>query len=121
MNFSSNFCAFHRFPASLVHLPCQSLCVSAVEGGRDFPSKALFVDYANLPDAVPEYVFPKHFAMAREVEKAGCLLRFAQNLILFFPLSFFLYFFSFLLKRYIAGLKESSSPTFLFFFFPCEK
>ena len=47
----------------------QSLCVSAVKGGENFPSNALFVDYANLPEAIPEYVFPEHFGMAAEVDK----------------------------------------------------
>lgn len=49
------------------------MCVFALEAEKETPSKALFVDYANLPDAVPEHVFPQHFGMEAEVAKVrGC-------------------------------------------------
>ncbi|CBJ48553.1 conserved unknown protein [Ectocarpus siliculosus] len=45
----------------------QAMCAFALAAEKETPSKALFVDYANLPDAVPEYVFPQHFGMEAEV------------------------------------------------------
>lgn len=45
------------------------MCVSAIVAEESAPSNALFVDYANLPDAVPEFVFPHHFGMAEEVSR----------------------------------------------------
>lgn len=42
----------------------------ALNAEKSFPSKALFVDYTNLPDAVPEFVFPEHFGMAKELDEA---------------------------------------------------
>ncbi|CAM9345981.1 unnamed protein product [Scytosiphon promiscuus] len=45
----------------------KSMCDSALVAEKKTPSKALFVDYANLPDAVPEFVFPEHFGMGAEV------------------------------------------------------
>ncbi|CAN0122286.1 unnamed protein product, partial [Ectocarpus fasciculatus] len=47
----------------------QDMCVFALEAEKETPSKALFVDYANLPDAVPEHVFPQHFGMEAEVAR----------------------------------------------------
>lgn len=41
----------------------------ALNAEKSFPSKALFVDYTNLPDAVPEFVFPEHFGMAKELDE----------------------------------------------------
>lgn len=43
------------------------MCDFAVAAEKVTPSNALFVDYSNLPDAVPEYVFPEHFGVAAEV------------------------------------------------------
>ncbi|CAM9565176.1 unnamed protein product [Ectocarpus sp. 8 AP-2014] len=45
----------------------QAMCAFALAAEKETPSKALFVDYNNLPDAVPEYVFPQHFGMEAEV------------------------------------------------------
>lgn len=47
----------------------QAMCAFALEAEKQTPSNALFVDYTNLPDAVPEYVFPQHFGMESEVAK----------------------------------------------------
>lgn len=47
------------------------MCDSAIVAEKKTPSKALFVDYANLPDAVPEFVFPEHFDMAAEVAEVS--------------------------------------------------
>ena len=47
----------------------QVMCVFALDAEKSFPSKALFVDYANLPEAVPEHVFPEHFGMAKELDE----------------------------------------------------
>lgn len=47
------------------------MCDSALVAEKKAPSKALFVDYANLPDAVPEFVFPEHFGMAAEVAEVS--------------------------------------------------
>lgn len=43
--------------------------MSAIVAEKESPSTALFVDYANLPDAVTEFVYPKHFGMAAEVSQ----------------------------------------------------
>lgn len=45
------------------------MCDYAVEAGHLTPENALFVDYSNLPDAVPEHVFPVHFDMAGEIDE----------------------------------------------------
>lgn len=45
------------------------MCDYAVEAGDLTPENALFVDYKNLPDAVPEHVFPVHFGMAAEMDQ----------------------------------------------------
>lgn len=47
----------------------QSMCLSATRAEEKAPGNALFVDYANLPDAIPEFVFPEHFGLANEVSK----------------------------------------------------
>eukprot|EP00752_Nemacystus_decipiens_P013496 g11955.t1 len=47
----------------------KAMCVSAIVAEKKSPSNALFVDYSNLPDAIPEFVFPHHFGMAEEVSK----------------------------------------------------
>lgn len=45
------------------------MCVSAMLADENNPNAGIFVDYANLPDAIPEFVFPEHFGMAEEVSK----------------------------------------------------
>lgn len=45
--------------------------MSAVEGGEHSPSTALFVDYHNLPEAVPEHVFPEHFGMQKDMDRVS--------------------------------------------------
>ena len=45
----------------------QAMCDFAVAAEKVTPSNALFVDYSNLPDAVPEFVFPEHFGVAAEI------------------------------------------------------
>lgn len=47
------------------------MCAFALAADKETPSKALFVDYTNLPDAVPEYVFPQHFGMEAEVAEVS--------------------------------------------------
>eukprot|EP00903_Cladosiphon_okamuranus_P016016 g14788.t1 len=47
----------------------KAMCMSAIVAEKNSPSNALFVDYSNLPDAVPEFVFPQHFGMEAEVSK----------------------------------------------------
>ena len=49
--------------------------MSAIVAEESAPSNALFVDYANLPDAVPEFVFPHHFGMAEEVSRVRIAYR----------------------------------------------
>lgn len=61
----------HPPPSPLPLLTKQSLCVSAVEGGEHSPSTALFVDYHNLPEAVPEHVFPEHFGMQKYMDQVS--------------------------------------------------
>ncbi len=54
-------------PSSLPPTARQAMCDFAVDAEKITPSNALFVDYSNLPDAVPEYVYPEHFGVAAEV------------------------------------------------------
>lgn len=71
------------------------MCDYAVEAGQLTPQNALFIDYSNLPDAVPEHVFPVHFGMEEEMDKVPthasirCIYIFAHA-----PKSVFLYKFS---------------------------
>lgn len=41
--------------------------------GEATPDTALFVDYSNLPDALPDFIFPHHFGMEQEMDQVGGL------------------------------------------------
>lgn len=45
------------------------MCMFALKAQKSYPAKALVVDYANLPEAVPEFVFPEHFGMGAELDE----------------------------------------------------
>lgn len=47
------------------------LCDAAVDAGHRTPRTALFVDYSNLPEAVPEFVFPHHFGLKYEIDEVS--------------------------------------------------